>query len=68
MVSHDILRDTKTCYDVVKNELSSSNTVNIVCGHHLGPFCKIVNDNDDITMPPDRVRVTCHEINAPFGR
>lgn len=68
MISDDGLRDAKTGYDMVKEKLSNNDTVIIICGHHLDPFSKIVNNNDDIAMPPRRVRVTCHETYAPFSK
>ena len=36
--------------------------------HHLGPFCKIVDHDYNIPMPPGRGGVTCHEIYALFGK
>lgn len=55
-------------YDMVEEELSSSGIVSIICGHHLSPFSEVVDDNDDIAMPPSRVRVTCHEIDSQFSK
>lgn len=51
MISNDGLRDTKSSCKMVENELSGSFAVNIRCGHHLGPFSEIINDDNDITMP-----------------
>ena len=68
MISNDDLRDTKSSYDMVEKKLSRSFTISITCGHRHRPFSEIINDNDDITMPPDQVRVTCHEINTPFSK
>lgn len=66
MVSDDGLRDTKLSYDVIKKELNHKFIVSIICGHHIGPFSEIIDNDDDITMPPDRARVTFHEVNTPF--
>lgn len=55
-------------YGMVEEELGSNDTIRIICGHHLDPFSKIVDNEDDIAMPPDQVRVTCHEIYAPFRK
>ena len=53
MVSYNGLRNNKTCYDMVEEVLSSSDTVNIVCGHLLKPFSEVVDDDDNIAMPLD---------------
>ena len=50
MISDNGLRDAKTSHYMVKEELSNSDTVSIICGHHLGPFSKIVDDDDDIAI------------------
>lgn len=55
-------------YDMVKEALSSSCTINSICGHRLNPFSKIVDGDDDIAMPPNQARVTSHEINFPFSK
>jgi len=52
MINNDGLRDTKSSYDMVKKKLSGSFNVNVTCGYRLGPFSKIINDDDDITMTP----------------
>lgn len=67
MVSYNGLRNAKMHYDVVEEELSSSDTVSIICGHHLGPFSEVVDNDDNIVMPPSRAMVTCHEVYAPFS-
>jgi hypothetical protein len=38
------------------------------CRHHLDLFRKVINDYNNVTMPPGRVRVTGHEIDAPFRK
>jgi len=68
MISNDGLRDTKSSYDMVEKKLSNSFIVNITCGHRLNPFSEIINEDDDICMPPRRARVTSHEFNTPLGK
>jgi hypothetical protein len=34
--------------------------------HRLGPFGEIIHGYNNVSMPPGRVRVTGHKINAPF--
>jgi len=68
MVSDNCLRDAEMGYDMVEEELSSGDTVSIICGHCLGPFSEVVDCDDDIAMLPSRVRVTFHGINSPFRK
>lgn len=68
MISDNGLMDIKTGYDMVNEEMSSNDTINILCGHRLNPFSKIVDGDDDIVMTLGRARVTCHEIYAPFRK
>jgi hypothetical protein len=44
--------NTKASDDVVEYEKSYSTTIIKKSRHSLNPFCKVINDNDDITMPP----------------
>jgi hypothetical protein len=66
VISNNSLGNTKTSYDVIKKKQGCGLSSIIECWHRLGPFCKVINDYNNVTMPPGRVRVTCHEINAPF--
>jgi hypothetical protein len=68
VISDDSLVNTKTSYDVIKKKQGCSLSSIVECRHRLGPFRKVINDYNDVTMPPSRVRVTCHEIDAPFRK
>ena len=68
VISDDSLGNTKTSYDVIKKEQCCSLSSVVKCRHRLGPFHKVINGYNGVTMPPDRVRVTCHEIDAPFHK
>ena len=68
MIGNDGLRDTKPRNDVIKYELSCYLTISRKCRHCLNPFGEVVNGYDDISMPPSRVRVTRHKINAPLRK
>jgi len=67
MVTYNGLRNANTHYDMVDEELSNNDTVSVRCLDHLGPFSEVVDDEDNIAMPPGRVRVICHEVYAPFS-
>jgi hypothetical protein len=32
------------------------------------PLSEIINDHNDVTMPPSRRWVACHKINAPLSK
>jgi hypothetical protein len=67
VINNDSLMNTKSSNDMIEYEQCYSYPGVIKCRHHLGPFSEIVHSYNDVSMPPDRVRVTCHEVNAPFG-
>ena len=67
VIGNNSLRDTKPSNDMIENEKSCSFPSVIKCRHHFGPFSEIIHSYNDVSMPPDRVRVTCHEVNALFG-
>jgi hypothetical protein len=66
VISDDSLRDSKLSDDMIEYEQGCIFSGIIECRHHLDPFSEIIHGYDDVSMPPDRVRVTCHEVNAPF--
>jgi hypothetical protein len=67
MVSDNGLRDTKTSDDMIEYEQRCSFPDIIKCRHRLDPFSEIIHNYNNVSIPPDRVRVTCHEVNAPFS-
>src|SRR5271168_429768 len=67
MISNDCLWDTKPSDNMIENENRRCSTICLKCRHRLGPFSKIINCEDDICMPPGRVRVTSYEVDTPFG-
>ena len=66
MIGNDGLRDTKPRNDVIEYELSGCLTVNDKCRHSFGSFGEVVHEYDNIGMPPGRVRVIHHKIDAPL--
>jgi hypothetical protein len=67
MVNDNGLRDTKSSNNMIEYEQCCIFLGIIKCRHQLGPFSEIIDDYDDVSMPPDRVRVTCHEVDSPFS-
>ena len=66
VISNDSLGDTKPSNDMIEYEQFYSFPCVIECRHRLGPFSEVRHNYDDVSMPLDRVRATCHEVNAPF--
>ena len=66
MIGNDGLRDTNPRHTVIEHELSSCLTVSGKCRHCFFPFGELVHGYDNISMPPSRVRVTRHKIDAPL--
>jgi len=67
MISYNSLRNIKLSDDVVKHKKCGSATIIKKCSYSLNPFSEIINDNDDITVPPVGGRITLNKINSPFG-
>jgi len=68
MIGDDSLQDSESCDDMIEYESGFSFSNIIECRHHLGPLREIIHGYDDVSMPPGRVRVIRHEINAPFRK
>ena len=52
VISDDSLGNTKMSYDIIKKEQCCSISSVVKCQHRLDPFHKVINDYDDVTMPP----------------
>jgi hypothetical protein len=68
VICNDGLRDIKPSNDMIEYEQCYSSPSVIECRHRLGPFSEIIHIYNNVSMPPDQVRVTCHEVNAPFRK
>ena len=68
MIGNDGLKDAKPRNEVIEYELSCCLTVGGKCRHCFSPLGEVVNGYDNISMPPGRVRVTCHKIDAPLRK
>jgi hypothetical protein len=58
MINNNGLRDTKPSNDMIEYEQCCSFPGVLKCRHCLDPFSEIVHNYNDVSMPPDRVRVT----------
>jgi hypothetical protein len=52
MISDNGTWYTKMSYDMVEKEKSCSMTIIQEGRHSLSPFGEVVNDDDDVTLPP----------------
>ena len=68
MIRNYSLWDPKLCNNMVEEKKCSCLSSVVECRHHFNPFGKIVNRDNNITMPLIRRRVTGHEINTPFRK
>jgi hypothetical protein len=68
MVCDNGLRDTKSSNDMIEYEKCCSFPGIIKYRHCLDPFSEIIHGYDNVSMPPGQVRITCHEVNAPFSK
>ena len=67
MVSNNCLWDTEPSYYMIEYENCSCFAACVECRHRLGLFSKIINREDDMRMPPSRVRVASNKVDTPFG-
>ena len=68
MIHNYSLWDPKPCDKMIKEKKCSFLSCVVECRHHFGPFGKVVDCNNNITMPPGLRRVTGHEVNTPFRK
>ena len=45
------LWNSETRYYMIEKEEGGSITILCICRHSLRPFCEIINDYNDVTMP-----------------
>jgi hypothetical protein len=67
MVSDNLLRNLKPSYDLIKNEKCCSFPIISEHWHSLSPFGEVVDDHDNVMMPPSRSQIACHKIHPPLG-
>jgi hypothetical protein len=67
MVSDNLLRNPEPSYDLIKNEKCCSFPIIRKCWHSLNPLGEVVDDHDNVTIPPSRSLVACHKIYPPLG-
>ena len=68
MVCNYSLWDPKPCNNMIKEKQCSCLSCVVECRNRFIPFGKLVYCDNNITMPPGRMRVTGHEVNTPFRK
>ena len=68
MICNYSLWDPKPCNNMTKEKKCSCLSYVVECRYRFGPFGKIVDCDNNITMPPGWTRVTGHEVNTPFHK
>jgi hypothetical protein len=68
MVCRYGLRNTKSSNIVIEHEKRSGGVIVGKGRKCLDQFSEVVNNHDEVVMTISRGRLTCHEINPPFGK
>jgi hypothetical protein len=66
VISNNSLWDPKSSNNMIKYEKGYNFLDTVESRNHLGPFAEIIHGYNNVCMPPVKVRVRIHEINAPF--
>jgi hypothetical protein len=66
VISNNSLWDPESSNNMIKYEKGCRFPSTVESRHRLDPFHEIIHGYDNVSMPPDRVRVTFHEIDTPF--
>jgi hypothetical protein len=54
---------------MVEKEMSYNSSYDVIeHWHGFNPFCKVIDDHNNVFMNIDKRRVTIHEINGPFAK
>lgn len=62
------LQKAKLANDVVREKVCIHFADIIQCRNIFGTLSNVVNNDNDLGIPLDRVKVTCHNIDAPFHK
>jgi len=65
-MNDNVPRDFEPSYNLIEYEEGSSLTIGFNCIHGLSPFSKVVNDHDNVLMPPSRSCVEIHKVHPPL--
>jgi hypothetical protein len=67
MINDNLTRDTELGDNLVEHEESCSLPIGFNCRHGFEPLGKVVDDHDNVLMPPSRSWVAIDEIYLPLG-
>ena len=67
MISDNITRDTEPGDNLVEHEEGCSLPIGFYSSHGLGPLSEVVNDHDNMLVPPNQSWVAIDEIYPPLG-
>ena len=67
MVSDKLFWNAEPGDNLVENEMRGYLTVKFKCGHSLYPSREVINNHNNMMMPPSRSWVAIHEIKPPLS-
>ena len=67
MISDNLTRDTELGDNLIEYEEGDSLPIRFNCRHGLGPLSKVVDDYDNVFMPPRQSIVAIYEFHPPLG-
>jgi hypothetical protein len=67
MINDNLTRDTEPGDNLIEYEEGDNLSIRFNCRHGLDPLGKVVDDHDNVLMPPSRSWVAIHEVHPPLG-
>jgi hypothetical protein len=67
MVSDNLTQDTKSSDNLIENKEGDSLPIVFNYRHGLDPLSKVVDDHDNVSMPPSRSWFAIYEVHPPLG-
>jgi hypothetical protein len=67
MVSDNLTRDTEPDDNLIEYKESCSLPIVLNYKHGLSPLSKVVDNHDNVLMPPNRSWVAINEVYPPLG-
>ena len=67
MISDNLTQDNEPRDNLVEHEEGCSLPIRFNCRHGLDPLSKVVDEHDNVLMPPDRIWVAIDKVHPPLG-
>ena len=67
MISDNLTRDSELVYNLIEYEECDSIPIVFNCRHGIDPISKVVNDHDNVLIPPSRSWVSIDKVHPPLG-